>query len=200
MVEYSVSWSCHLTLCISSWAISLPGISVKASIFWQKYEPRIRTFHLLTPKGFGAPIPISIPAQIKPLMQNLQAHEYPYIQVTLGFPCLPLVPPLCYLIFTSCHAAFLGWWDKAAATEDSCKNLLHGISTVQELETVSQGKVICLVGKVKHFIAHSDLAVRHNTLVTLSHLDESLCVLNHLAYFPLKGRSGWLHLSKQSHS
>lgn len=201
MVKYCASWSCHLTLCISSWAISLPGISLRASIFWQKYEPSIRTFHLLTPKGFGGPTPISIPAQTKPLTQNVQAHEYPSIQVSLCFPCLPLVPSLCYWIFTACHAAFLGWWDKAAVTEDSCKNLLHGISTIQELETVSQGKVVCLVGKVKHLIEHSDLAGGQNRLVTLSHLDESLCVLNHLAYFPLKGRSGWAeHLSKRSHS
>ena len=76
-------------------------------------------------------------------------------------------------------------------------NPLQGISAVQGLETASQGKVTCLVGKVKHFIEHGDLTVAHDTPVTLSHLAESLYALNHPALFPLKGGSNWAeHLSE----
>lgn len=72
--------------------------------------------------------------------------------------------------------------------------LLQGASAVQGLGTASQGKVTCLIGKVKHLIEHRDLTVAHDMLVTSSHLAESFYALNHAALFP---GSGWAeHLSK----
>lgn len=60
-------------------------------------------------------------------------------------------------------------------------NLLQRISAVQELETANEGKIACLVEKVKHFTEHRDWKVVHGTPVTHSHLDESLYTLNHPA-------------------
>jgi len=147
------SQSSCLTLCISSWTFSLADISLIASIFAQKYEPRIRTFYFLRPKGFNRPTPISTPAEIKPSVPCIKPiHPYrlvfllPLTALSFNTHCLP--------------CCFLGWQDKVSVTEDSYKNLLQEISNVQNRKMPTTGRSPVLLAKLSVSL-NSDLTASH---------------------------------------